>query len=133
MPQENVEVENAVVRRWFWAFENDTDTFRDTLHPDIAWFPIEEGRMPSYGVDAALKNRNQWLDTWDTHRFDLEQVAEEGDSVVVAVHITARGKGSGVEVDIRFYAHFKLHEDKVIYIFDHEDRTAALKAVGLQE
>jgi ketosteroid isomerase-like protein len=131
MSQENVKVENAVVRRWFWAFENDTEAFRDTLHPAIAWFPIEEDRTPSYGVDAAVRNRNQWLDAWDAHRFDLEQLVEEGDSVVVAVRITARGKGSGVEVDLRFYAHFKLHEGKVIYIFDHEDRTAALEAVGL--
>jgi ketosteroid isomerase-like protein len=130
MSQSNAEVDNAVVRRWFWAFENNTDTFRDTLHPDIAWFPIEEDRTPSYGVDAAVANRNQWLDTWDEHRFDLEQILEEGDSVVVAVHIAARGKGSGVEVDIRFYAHFRLHDDKVIYIYDHADRTAALEAVG---
>ena len=48
----------------------------------------------------------------------------------MAVHIAARGKGSGVEVDIRFYAHFRLHDDKVIYIYDHADRTAALEAVG---
>ena len=81
---------NTVVRRWFWAFENDTDAFRDTLHPAITWFPIEEDRTPSYGVDAAVRNRNQWLDTWDAHRFELEQLVEEGDSVVVAVHVTAR-------------------------------------------
>jgi ketosteroid isomerase-like protein len=133
MSQPNAEVDNAVVRRWFWAFENDTDAFRDTLHPDIAWFPIEEDGTPSYGVDAAVTNRNQWLDTWDEHRFDLEQIVDDGESVVVAVHITARGKGSGVEVDIRFYAHFKLLDDKVVYIFDHADRTAALDAVGLGE
>ena len=131
MSQQNVQVENAVVRRWFWAFENDTDTFRDSLHPDFEWFPIEEDRTPSYGVEAAVANRNEWLDTWDEHRFELEQLFEEGDSVVVSVHITARGKGSGVEVDIRFYAHFKLREDRVAYIFDYEDRAAALAATSV--
>ena len=132
MSQPNVRVDNAVVRRWFWAFENDTETFRNTLHPNIAWFPVEEDLTPSYGVEAAVANRDQWLDTWDEHQFDLEQIVEEGDSVVVAVHITARGKGSGVEVDIRFYAHFKLHDARVVYIFDHADKTAALEAVGLR-
>jgi ketosteroid isomerase-like protein len=133
MSTEEVEVRNAVVRRFFWAFENDTDAFRDTLHPDIEWYPIEEDRTPSYGVEAAVRNRNQWLDTWDEHRFDLEEVVEGGDSVVVLVHITARGKASGVEVDVRFYAQFKLRDDKIVYIFDHEDRAEALEAAGLSE
>jgi ketosteroid isomerase-like protein len=57
MSTEEVEVRNEVVRRFFWAFENDTDAFRDTLHPDIEWYPIEEDRTPSYGVEAAVRNR----------------------------------------------------------------------------
>jgi ketosteroid isomerase-like protein len=133
MATEEVEVRNEVVRRFFWAFENDTDAFRDTLHPDIEWYPIEEDRTPSYGVEAAVRNRSQWLDTWDEHRFDLEEVVEGGDSVIVLVHITARGKASGVEVDVRFYAQFKLRDDKIVYIFDHEDRAEALEAAGLSE
>ncbi len=133
MAQENIEVRNEVVRRWFWAFENDADAFRDTLHPEIEWFPIEGNHTPSYGVEAAMRNRSQWLDTWDEHRFDLEEVIEEGDSVVALVHITARGRASGVEVDVRFHAQFKVRAGKVVYIFDHEDRAAALKAAGLKE
>jgi ketosteroid isomerase-like protein len=62
---------------------------------------------------------------------DLEEVVEEGDNVVALVHITARGTGSGVAVDVRFYAQFRVRNGKVIYIFDHEERAAALKAAGL--
>ena len=133
MSQENVEVRNDAVRRFFSAFEGDDEAFRDTLHPEIEWYPIEENRTPTRGVDAAMWNRNEWLDTWDEHRIDLEEVAEEGDSVVVSIHITARGKISGAEVDLLFYAHFKLRDGKVVYIYDHEDRDAALEAAGLSE
>ena len=126
------EVRHEVVRKWFWAFENDTEAFRDTLHPEIQWFPIEEDNTPNNGIEAAMRNRNQWLDTWDEHRFDLEEVIEEGDSVVALVHITARGKTSGAEVDVRFYAQFKVRDGKVAYIFDHEDRATALEAAGLR-
>jgi ketosteroid isomerase-like protein len=133
MSRENVEVHNEAVRRFFSAFEYDTEAFRDTLHPEIQWFPIEENRTPTRGVEAAMWNRNAWLDTWDEHRLDLEEVIEGGDDVVALVHITARGSGSGVEVDVRFYAQFKVRDDKVIYIFDHEDRAAALEAAGLSE
>jgi ketosteroid isomerase-like protein len=133
MSQENVEVKNVVVRRWIWAFENDTDAFRDTLHPEIEWFPVEENHTPYHGVEGAMRYRKRWFDTWDEYRTDLEEVIEEGDSVVAVVHITARGKASGVEVDIRFYPHFKVRDDKVVHIFDHRDRATALEAAGLSE
>ncbi|MEK6250985.1 MAG: nuclear transport factor 2 family protein [Actinomycetota bacterium] len=133
MAEEKVEVRNEAVRRLFSAFESDTDAFRDTLHPEIQWFPIEENRTPTKGVEAAMWNRNEWLDTWDEHRLDLEEVVEEGDDVVALVHITARGTTSGVETDIRFYAQLKVRDGKVIYIYDHEDRAAALEAAGLRE
>ena len=133
MSQENVGVKNAVVRRFVWTFENDTAAFRDALHPEIEWFPIDENRRRLYGIEAALRNRNEWLETWDEHRFEVDEVAAEGDSFVVYVHITARGKISGAEVDLRFYAHAKLRDDKVVYIYDHENRAAALEAAGLSE
>ena len=91
-----------------------------------------------------MRNRDQWLAAWDEHRLDLEEVVEEDDSVrprrdrfrdlvVILVHITARGNASRVDVDVRFYAQFKVRDGKVVYIFDHEDRAAALEAAGLQD
>jgi ketosteroid isomerase-like protein len=129
MSRENVEI----VRRFVWAFENDRDVFRDLLHPEVEWFPFEEDRTRLYGIDAAIGNRDAWLDTWDEHRLDLEELIEEGDSVVASVHLIARGKASGVAVDARIYPQFKVRDDKVVYIFDHESRAAALEAVELRE
>jgi ketosteroid isomerase-like protein len=129
MSRENIEV----VRAWVWAFENDADAFRDTLHPEIEWRPFEENHTPYYGVEGAMRIRNHWLDTWEEHRVDLEQMIEEGDSVVASAHVIAKGKASGVEVDVRLYMQFTVREGKVIYVFEHEDRADALKAVGLAE
>ena len=129
MSQENVEV----VRRCLSAYESDTEAFRATLHPEIEWFPIEENHRRLFGVEAVMRNRNEWIDTWDEHRIDLEEVIEEGDSVVALVHITAQGKVSGVATDVRFYAHVKLRDHQIVYVFDHKDRATALKAVGLEE
>jgi ketosteroid isomerase-like protein len=133
MSQENPRVENPVIQRWFWAFENDTSAFEAVLHPDIEWFPIDENYGRLHGVEAALRNRNEWLDAWDAHRFEVDEVAAEDDSVVLAVHITARGKTSGATVDVRFYSHVKLRDDKVVYICDYENRAEALEAAGLSE
>jgi ketosteroid isomerase-like protein len=129
MSEDNLEV----VRRWIWAFENDADAFRATLHPEIEWFPFEENHTPSDGIDGAMRTREQWLDTWTEMRADLEELIEGGDTVVASIHVTAQGKASGVEVDVRLYLHFKVRDEKIVYLFEHQDRATALEAVGLRE
>jgi ketosteroid isomerase-like protein len=52
---------------------------------------------------------------------------------VFLAHVTARGKASGVEVDLRLHYQFKVRDDKVVYLFEHEDRAEALEAAGLSE
>jgi ketosteroid isomerase-like protein len=137
MSRENVELKNAAVRQWVFSYEDDTEdnteAFRDSLHPEIVWCPFEEDNTPLYGIDAAMRSRQQWLDTWGEHQFELEEVIETGDHVLVFVHVMTRGRGSGVEVDVRLYFHFKVRDDKVVYIFEHRDRASALEAVGLRE
>jgi SnoaL-like domain len=129
----NVPLRNEAVRRFLAAFEDSDEAFRQTLDPEMEWCPIDENRVPLHGVEAALRNRNAWLDTWDDHRLDVDEVVEQGDDVVVLIHITARGRGSGVTTDVRFYAQVKVHEGKVAYIYDHEDRATALEAAGLAD
>ena len=133
MSQENAEIRNEAVRRFVAAFEDDDDSFRDTLHPAIEWYPIEENHTPTRGVEAAMWNRNQWLDTWEEHRLDVEEVIEDRDSVVALIHIQARGKASGVEVDVRFYAQIKVRDGKIVRRQGFSDPSQALEAAGLQE
>jgi hypothetical protein len=63
----------------------------------------------------------------------VEEVIEDGNDVVARVHIKARGQGSGVEADVRFFAQFNVRDGKVVYIYDHDDRAEALEAAGLSE
>jgi hypothetical protein len=46
MSQENVEL----VRRMFWAFDNDADEWQNMLSPELVWFPVEDNHTPSYGI-----------------------------------------------------------------------------------
>jgi ketosteroid isomerase-like protein len=91
----NVSLRNEAVRRFRAAFEGDDDAFRQTLDAEIEWCPIEESRVPLHGVEAAVRNRNAWLDTWDEHQFDVDEVVDEGDDVAALIHLAGRGKGSG--------------------------------------
>ena len=127
MSQENV------VRRWLETFVEDADAFRDVLHPDIEWFPFEENHTPSHGIEGGLRIRNQWIAAWDEMRAELEDLVEKGESVVATVHVVGRGKASGVEVDTHLYLHFKVRDDKIVYLYEYEERGPALEAVGLSE
>jgi ketosteroid isomerase-like protein len=128
MSRENVEV----VRRWLSAFDNDTDTFRQVTHPEIEWMPFEDNHTASYGLDGAMRIRNGWLEAWDEHRLEIEDTLDGGgDDVVATVHVIGRGRGSGVEVDTRLYGHLKVRDGMVVYLYEHENRADAFKAVGL--
>ncbi len=131
--EEILEIRNEAVRRFLSAFDGDREAFRETLHPEIEWYPIEKERRVDKGVDAATRNRDQWLETWDEHKLDVEEVVEDGDDVVALIHLIGRGGSSGVEVDVRFWAQFRVRDGKVAYIYDHEDRDAAIRAAGVGE
>ena len=124
-------INHPVVRRFFEAFETDADAFRQTLDPEIVWYPIEANRSPERGINAAMRDRQDWIDTWDEHEFEIEEVIENGDDLVIALHITGRGRSSGATVDERFYPHIRVHNGKIVYIYDHETRAEALDAAGL--
>ena len=125
--------QEGVVRRWLETFVEDPDAFRDVLHPEIEWFPFEENHTPSHGIEGGLRIRNQWVATWDEMRAELEDVIEKDDSVLATVHVVGRGKASGVEVDTFLYLHFRVRDDKIVYLYEYEERGPALEAVGLSE
>jgi ketosteroid isomerase-like protein len=129
MSQENVEV----ARRWMGTFADDPERFASTLHPELQWFPFEDNHAPSYGIDGGMRIRNHWMDAWDEMRIDVEGMAASGENVVASVHAMGRGRVSGVEVDVRLHLHFKVQDGKIIYIFEHEDKAAALRAAGLSD
>ena len=129
MSQENVEI----VQSWLEAFEEDEGVWLQTLDPDIEWYPLEEGHIPSHGIDGARGIRGRWLETWESHSGEVEGIRSEGENVVATVHLRGRGKGSGVDVDLRFYFHFKLRRGRIVYLFEHSDRATALEAAGLRE
>jgi SnoaL-like protein len=122
-----------IVRRWLWAFENSDETFARLTHPKMEWAPFEDNYTVSHGLSGAMRIRSGWLDPWAEHHIEIEEMLGRGHDVMAAVHLTARGESSGVDVDVRLYGHFKVREGKVAYLFEHQDRDEALKAVGLSE
>ena len=131
-PFTRVSADNVeIVKRWLGSFDGDTEVFRGTVHPDIEWYPFEDNHTPSYGIDGAMRIRNGWNDAWEEMKIELEEVLDNDDCVVVSLHVTGRGKSSGVEVDTRLHLLFKVRDEKIIYVYEHTEKVAALDAAGL--
>jgi ketosteroid isomerase-like protein len=62
-----------------------------------------------------------------------EEFIDAGDQVVVTVHYTGRGRGSGVPFDDRLFDVYTLREGKIIRKREFRDRSAALDAAGVDE
>ena len=122
-----------LARRWIATFEDDPDGFCQILHRDIVWFPFEDNHTPSHGVEGAMRIRRHWLDSWDEMRAEVEEIVGDDDSVVASVRVAARGKASGARVDVRLHFHFTVREAKIAYVYEHEEREAALDALRHRE
>jgi ketosteroid isomerase-like protein len=129
MSESNIEV----VRRGIEAFSHDEAAWLATMDPTFEWYPIEEGHSPSHGLDSAKRVRDRWLESFEAHQIEIEALSGNGEHVVSSIHIRGRGRESGVAVDIRIHMHWKLRSGKLVYLYEHGDRTEALRAAGLEE
>ena len=125
MSQENVEI----VRRFLNAEVDEALTYAD---PGIVWNPVEE--LPTQGHDAVRADVAHWKSAWDDYELILEEFADLGsDRVLATVRQRGRGKGSGIEIDARFYDLYTLRDGKIVRMDQFMERSEALEAVGLAE
>ena len=93
--------------------------------------PNEEG--PSYGLDAIRDNFERWASAWEELQVTAEDFLDAGDRVLVTEHHQGRGRGSGIEVDARFYYVYTLRDGKVLRADQYAERAEAFEAAGLEE
>jgi ketosteroid isomerase-like protein len=124
MSQENVEV----VRKFLLLGVDEALAYAD---PEIVWNPAEESA--TQGHDAVRASLVRWKGEWDDYELLAEEFEHLGEHVVAAVRLGGRGRGSGVEVDARFYDVFKLREGKIVRMDQFTQRSEALEAAGLTE
>lgn len=134
MSEENVEL----VRRVYVALtKGDSDTLRDLALPE---FVIDfSRRLVDPGVlkdrDEALAFFSQSRDTWDDWPvWEPQELVDSGDKVVALIRTSARGKGSGVEVEAYVWNLWTLRDGKLVELtYFGDDRAAALEAAGLSD
>jgi ketosteroid isomerase-like protein len=100
------------------------------LDPDFEWIPLEDSPAPGPCRGHAQVRRyvQDWLDTLETLRLELDDPVEMGDTVVVGVDGQARGRTSGLELSNRFCQVWTLSGGSAVRMREYRTRAEALRA-----
>jgi uncharacterized protein len=86
--------------------DRDLDAAMEALAEDAEWHESEV--LPDTGVyrgrEAIRAFLTEFLASWERFHQTVEEVRQEGDRVLVMIHLQATGRGSAADVDAR-YAH----------------------------
>ena len=124
----------AAVRRFLDAFNRgDHEAVVQLVHPDIEL--VRAGGQSSLKGVAALR---EWMepDAFEEQRVEPLDFRVKGDKVLVREHVTGRGAGSGIEVDVVGWFVWTLDDHglvKELRMFLPDQEAEALEAAGLSE
>jgi ketosteroid isomerase-like protein len=135
MSQENVEI----ARRGYAALAaGDVEAVLEFIDRNIE-VEIYTGRpdLPEsqrlHGHLGFLENLRQLTEAFEDIQVEPEEFVEVGDELVVLVHATARGQGSGISVDNRIAHVWTLRDGKATRFRVYLSKEQALEAAGLTE
>jgi ketosteroid isomerase-like protein len=132
MPKENVEI----IRRVHAAINSgDMERILSLLHPDFetAVGPELSPEPDAYrGHDGVRRYFDSFREAMDEIRFEPADVREAGESVVVALRLTARGRSTGIRVEQRVGQVWTIDGGRAIRIRNYVSYREALEAAGAE-
>ena len=132
MSEQNVEIVRAILDEWGRGnFRAGTERFdADTTLVLRSDFPEAGGHHGPEGIRAYMQ---RFLGAWEKVVIKGEEFIAAGDSVVVAVHQVATGKGSGAPVEMRYFQVWSLRGGVVLRMESIIERSDAFEAAGISE
>jgi ketosteroid isomerase-like protein len=124
----------AGLRRIYEAFNRgDFDAAIAVAHPEIEYVP-PGGQSSLRGAEAV----RAWMepDAFEDNQVEPLEFSIQGNKVLVRQHATARGAGSGIELDMEMWAVWTLNDDGLVTrleVYLPHQENEALEAAGLSE
>jgi ketosteroid isomerase-like protein len=117
--------------------EGDLDALAATgFYADDVEFH-ENPRLPEAAVyrgrDAVFGYFRRFLEAFDDYSFDIEEIVDAGDHVVLFNRQRARGRESHAEVEMRSAWVVGFREGMIVRITPYFERGEALRAAGVRE
>jgi ketosteroid isomerase-like protein len=130
MSQENVEL----ARRGYELFNaRDLSAFFDVFDSKLVYRnrTDEPDAQVYHGIEEFRGYVAGWLDTFDDLRFDVHEVVDLGDQVVVVTDLLGRARETGADVRGAYVFLWAIREARGVDIREYATKEEALEAVGL--
>ena len=124
----------AAARRIVDAFNRrDLDSVLDDLDSEVQLDEWQEapGAQSYHGPEGVRKGLDSWFETWEWMRVDIEEMRAVGDRVLFTLHQRAKGRGSGIEIEITSWNVYSFRDGKVSRMQLFTSREPAVEAAGL--
>jgi ketosteroid isomerase-like protein len=126
MSQANVDV----VKRLFESYRRGAYAEAAAcLAADVVYEVGQE--LPLRGREEVSAMWERWDSTWDELETVPEEFTDAGDQVLVTVHYSARGRGSGIEYEERLFDVYTFSDGRCVRKREFRERSEAVEAAGL--
>jgi ketosteroid isomerase-like protein len=133
MSRENVQL----IERMLDEVQQNPEVLYEVLDEDVLWdataLGIPDAGAIYRGPEGVREFFRRWVGTFEDWGFEVDELVDAEDSVAAHIHQWGRGKGSGVEVDGRFWQVWTIRDGRVIRATHYSSKAEALEAVGLRE
>jgi ketosteroid isomerase-like protein len=134
MSHENVDRARRAVDAWN---RGDIEGYLKLFHPECEWYSDVIGRME--GAETVYRGREEIHRFWDEWHavwnltIEVSEYRDLGDTVLTLGRLRARGKGSGIELDVPVAYVGESEGGLIRRLRAYLDPQQALEAVGLSE
>jgi ketosteroid isomerase-like protein len=121
----------AVAKRLYAARNRgQVDAVLAECDPDVEWHPhlATLGGKPIFGHAGVREYMASLTEDWEYFHHEPEEFFGVGDNVVAFVHTSARGKSSGIELDVPVGHVFSFRDGRVLRFVTYLDRSEAMRA-----
>jgi ketosteroid isomerase-like protein len=133
MESENVEL----VRKLLHVYnEKSFAANLDLIDPEIVWdmSRMEYLERAVYRGIAGLREfAETWGEGWQFDHVEIGKLVDAGESVVLWVHHTGRGRGSGIEIDQHFAQVWTLRDGRAVGMVMYPTFEEALEAAKRED
>ncbi len=130
MSRENVEIVRAAIAA---LQRGDLAAMFATGDDEIEWVapPEDPDQGTVVGPAAARDAFDTWMGTWDEYRYELDELLDAGDDVLVSGRQAVVVRGAEVASTIFWVV--TVHDGRAVRVCMFYDRKQALEAAGMPE
>ena len=132
MSQENVEVVRGAVEAYA---REGLDASMRYYAPEVEWSTTDVAieRATYRGHDGVRRFFGSLDDEFNDLRFDVEDLIDAGETVILTLRVGGRGKTSGAPVELTTFYVCPVRDGMIYRVRTYPERAGALEAAGLSE